>query len=417
MSLVTQLKCISCGQAYRADQVSYTCPSCGPDLGILDVEYDMAAARRGLTWARLAERPLTHWRYRELLPVDEPPAWPVGWTPIWPAPRLAAELGLERLRLKDEGRNPTASFKDRASSVGVVRALACGAKTIACASTGNAASSLAGYAAVAGIPAVIFVPKAAPQPKIAQLLVYGATVFRVQGTYAQAYDLCMQSCAEFGWYNRCCAINPYLVEGKKTAGLEIAEQCRDDAPDWVAVSVGDGCTIAGIGKGLRQMRELGLIDWRTRLLAVQAAGAAPIARAWDNEAHRRDAGATPGAPVTSWPGTLADSIDVPVPRNPAKALAAVRESDGSFVEVSDEEILTAMRLTGRLAGVFAEPAASAAVAGVATAVRKGIIKRSQSVLAVITGSGLKDIRAATQAVGDPIDVPPELAAIRSHVGK
>src|SRR5262249_44126927 len=150
--------------------------------------------------------------------------------------------------------------------------------TIACASTGNAASSLAGYAAMAGIPAVIFVPRHAPEPKIAQLLIYGATVFRVCGTYAQSYDLCTQSCAAMRRYNRNCAINGYLVEGKKTAGLEIAEQCSDDPPDWVSVSVGDGCTIAGIAKGLRQMRELGLIGWRTKALGVQAEKVAPIAR-------------------------------------------------------------------------------------------------------------------------------------------
>ena len=402
MSLVSELRCVSCQGTSAPESTACTCPSCGPAEGILDVEYDLAAARAAMTWEALARRPLNHWRYHELLPLDACPDWPVGWTPIIEAPRLARELGVARLRLKDEGRNPTASFKDRASSVGVSRAVAAGAKTIACASTGNAASSLAVGAAMAGLPAVIFVPRHAPEPKIAQLLIYGATVFRVQGTYAQAYDLCTQACAAMGWYNRNCAINPHLVEGKKTAGLEIAEQGRDDPPDWVSVSVGDGCTIAGIGKGLRQMRELGLIGWDTRLLGVQAAGVAPIARAFRGQIV--DAGAfTP---------TVADSIDVPVPRNARKAVDAVRESGGAFIEVSDKSILCAIRDAGRRAGVFAEPAAAAAVAGVREAVHHGILSPRDSVLCMITGSGLKDIKSAMQVGGAPIDIAPDLGAVR-----
>lgn len=402
MPLITELVCVCCRRAYAPGEVAYTCPACGPAEGILDAAYDLGAARQAMTWEALGRRPLNQWRYRELLPLDAIPEWPVGWTPIVEAPRLARELGVARVRLKDEGRNLTGSFKDRASSVGVARAMAERARTIACASTGNAASSLAGYAAMAGLPAVIFVPRHAPEPKIAQLLIYGATVFRVQGSYAQAYDLCMKACGAMGWYNRNCAINSYLVEGKKTAGMEIAEQCRDDPPDWVAVSVGDGCTIAGIGKGLRQMRELGLIGWRTKLLGVQAAGVAPVAKTFRGEPF--EAG--------GFAATVADSIDVPVPRNVRKAVDAVRESGGAFVEVSDRGILCAIRSAGQLAGVFAEPAAAAAVAGVRTALERGVMAAGASVLCVVTGSGLKDIKSAMQIAGVPIDIPPELDAVR-----
>ena len=405
MSLVTELRCISCGRSFREGPLVYTCDACGPERGILDVRYDLTTAKKEMTWDQLRERPFWHWRYRELIPVEVCPDWPVGWSPVVPAQRLAKELGIGRLLLKDEGRNGTASFKDRASSVGVARALAAKARPIACSSTGNAATSLAGYAAVAGIPAVIFVPKSAPEPKIAQLLIFGATVFRVNGTYADAYDLCGQACAAFGWYNRNCAVNPYLVEGKKTAGLEIAEQCRDCPPDWVAVSVGDGCTIAGIGKGLRQMREVGLICWRTKLLGVQAVGVNPVSRVYRGE---------PAA--TAYAGTVADSINVAVPRNLAKAVQEVRESGGTFVDVSDADILAAMRDTGRLAGIFAEPAAATAVAGVRMAVRNEIISSGESVLAVITGNGLKDIRAAIQAVGAPIDIAPNLKEVEKACG-
>ena len=284
MRFVTQLTCIACGQPATPPASAGTCPACADDFAVLDVEYDMEKVARSMTPEALEARPQTHWRYHELLPIEPDEAafsWPVGWTPIIETDRLAEWAGLSRLRVKDDGRNPTSSFKDRASSVGVLHALRAGADRIACASTGNAASSLAGYAAMAGLPATIFVPQRAPEPKVAQLLIYGADVRRVRGTYAQAYDLCTAECDKHGWYNRNCAINPYLVEGKKTCGLEIAEQTAGREPDWVVVSVGDGCTIAGIAKGLIQMHELGIITRVPRILGVQAAGMDPIARAFE----------------------------------------------------------------------------------------------------------------------------------------
>src|SRR3954468_19033421 len=188
---------------------------------------------------------------------------------------MGKDIGVGRIRIKDDGRNPSGSFKDRPSSVGVQRALQLGKKVVACASTGNAASSLAYSAAVAGIECNIFVAKYCPEGKLAQLLAYGARVFRVQGTYAQAYDLCNQACERFGWYNRNAAINPYLVEGKKTGGMELAEQLADDPPEWVSASVGDGCSIAGIHKGIASMKAVGVTDWSAKMLGVQAAGCDP----------------------------------------------------------------------------------------------------------------------------------------------
>ncbi len=403
MSLVTKLTCVQCGRDF-AEGAANTCPHCGPDEGILDVQFNLAAAARTLTRAALASRPLSHWRYRELLPVtgDVSPALShVGWTPLVEAPRLAQALGIGRLRLKDDGRNPSASFKDRASAIGVARALEAGCTSIACASTGNAASSLAYCSASAGLQANIFVSRIVPEAKLAQLLAYGARVFRVQGTYAQAYDLCTQACAHFGWYNRNAAVNPYLVEGKKTGGLEVAEQCADDPPEWVVCSVGDGCSIAGVQKGLAQMQALGLVNWSARVLGVQAATVAPIARAY--ETGRLDRSGTGH--------TYADSIDVPVPRNWRKAVNAVRASNGAYVTVTDEQIMEAVRLTGRLAGVFAEPAAATAVAGIAEARWRGLIDASASVVGMITGNGLKDVHGALRAVGGPHDVPPTLADV------
>jgi threonine synthase len=399
VNFVRGLQCVQCGAIYST-RVPYTCPTCGI-TGILDVQYDYAAIARRLTRRRLAARPeKNHWRYRELLPIRDGAALPalsVGWTPITPAPSLAHELGLKTLYLKDDGRNPTGSLKDRASSVGVVKAREKHCKIIACASTGNAASSLAGMAASLGLKSVIFVPERAPEPKVTQLLVFGATVLRVRGGYDKAYDLCQQACERWGWYNRNCAINPYLVEGKKTVGLEICEQLEWDVPEWVAVSVGDGCTIAGTWKAFREMKLLGFIRRTPKMLGVQAEGAAPVTEAFHSGKTLR----------TITPETLADSIAVGVPRNWKKAVLAVRESHGTMVNVSDAEILEAMRSAGRLSGIFAEPAAAAAVAGLRRAVRGKLISSRASALAVITGNGLKDIRAAQSAVSKPFEVAPD----------
>jgi threonine synthase len=380
--------------------VPYTCPRCGI-AGILDVEFDYPAIARRLTRRRLAGRfEQSHWRYRELLPIGADAALPalaVGWTPLTPAATLARHLGVRTLFLKDDGRNATGSLKDRASSVGVVKAREKRRKIIACASTGNAASSCAGMAASMGMRSVIFVPERAPEPKVTQLLIFGATVFRVRGSYEQAFQLCQQACERWGWYNRNSGINPYLVEGKKTVGLEIGEQLGWQPPDWVAVSVGDGCTIAGVWKAFREMKILGLTERTPRMLGVQAEGAAPITTAFRT--------GEPMRPIE--PHTLADSIAVGVPRNWKKAVLAVAESGGAMINATDEEILEAMRYTGRLTGIFAEPAAATSVAGLRRAVADGTIGRRASVVAVITGNGLKDVQSARSAVAQPFEIAPD----------
>lgn len=413
MKYVTGLKCINCGRVYEPGQAEYYCEACGYHEGILDVVYDYDALEKELNPAAMAgksERSM--WRYLPLLPVSEPgliPHLQVGWTPLYDAPKLAEELGVSRCWVKDEGRNPTASFKDRASAVGVVKALEKKASRITCASTGNAASSLAGFSAAAGLPATIFVPQRAPEAKVAQLLVYGAQVFSVRGTYDQAWELCMQASAEFGWYNRNCAINPYLIEGKKTVSLELAEQFGSLTPgafpDWVVVSVGDGCTIGGVWKGLREMHRLGFIPRLPRVLGVQAEGCKPFLTAWQED----------GCLVPGDADTLADSIAVGHPRNFCKGMRGVTESGGAFVAVSDEEILGSITTLARKAGVFGEPAGVAGVAGVKRAVRQGIIDPKESVAIIVTGNGLKDIQSAIRAAGQPISVAPDVEEVRKAV--
>lgn len=403
MAFVQGLRCVNCGMVHTT-RVPYTCPRCGP-CGILDVQYDYPAIGRILTRRALQARPeKSHWRYRELLPIRAGAALPalaVGWTPLTEAPALARSLGLRRLLLKDDGRNATGSLKDRASSIGVVKAREKRAKIIACASTGNAASSCAGLAASLGLRSVIFVPERAPEPKITQLLIFGAVVLRVRGSYEQAFQLCQQACEKWGWYNRNSGINPYLVEGKKTAGLEIAEQMGWRPPDWVAVSVGDGCTIAGVWKAFRELKLLGLIDRTPRLLGVQAEGAAPVTTCFESS--------QPLQPIE--PRTIADSIAVGVPRNWKKAIAAIHESGGTMINVADEQILEAMRDTGRLTGIFAEPAAATAVAGLRHAVVEGIISKRAEAVALITGNGLKDVQSGRLAVDSPYDIASDGAGL------
>lgn len=401
MDHVLGLKCVLCGEEYSAHEVLYVCTKHGYE-GILDVQYEYQLIGKGLTKEGLAQNS-NHsiWRYKPLLPVGaESPIPPlqVGWTPLYRAQRLGEKLGLSNLYLKDEGRNPTASLKDRASAIGVAKAQELGKVIITCASTGNAASSLAGVAASVGMPSVIFVPESAPRAKVAQLLIFGAQVIMVRGTYDEAFDLCLQASDEFGWYSRNTAYNPYLSEGKKTAALEICEQLGWQSPDRVFVSVGDGCIIGGLHKGFKDLLALGFIEHLPKLVGVQAEGAAPLVRAWETGRFE---------PVI--PSTLADSISVGVPRDRVKALRAVRETGGQYLAVSDGEILEAMRRLGREA-IFAEPAGAAGFAGLVKLAEE--IDPQELVVVLVTGSGLKDVESAIEATKEPVTIAPTMEELQ-----
>ncbi len=408
---VVALQCTVCGRSCAPTPGALTCPSCG-ESGILDVVYDYDQVHPHLTRDSLAsDRDHTMWRYLPLLPCEPSTPRPnlrVGWTPLYRADSYARAIGLENVYVKDDGQNATASLKDRASAVGVVKAIEAGATTIACSSTGNAGSSLAGNATAAGLKSVIFVPERAPEGKLAQLLLFGATVVMAKGDYEAAFRFSAEAIAKWGWYNRNAALNPYLVEGKKTVSLEIAEQLGWKAPDWVAVSVGDGCTVAGVGKGFAELRRLGLIDRVPRILGVQAEGCAPLHRAFKAGVER----------FTPVPGdTLADSIAVGVPRNPVKALRAVRGSGGDMVTVTDDEILAAMRLLGKTAGVLAEPAAAASFAGLAKAAATGLVRPDEVAVGIVTGNGLKDVRSSLKAAGEPIHIEPDVSELERALGR
>jgi len=387
----------ACGLEVKPKPDITLCPKCGE---VLDIVYDYDYLKATVTRVQIAaSTDYSFWRYKPFLPVEETSEAPplrVGWSPLYEKRGL---LGLDTLYIKDDGQNPTGSLKDRPSALCVVKAKEAGAKSVACASTGNAASSLAGSAAAAGLGAYIFVPERAPKGKLAQLLVFGANVISVQGDYQDTFRLSAEAIDRWGWYSRNAAINPYLMEGKKTVALEICEQLNWNAPDWVAVSVGDGCTIAAVWKGFYDFYQMGFIDKLPRLLSVQASGCDPVHRALRADTEE----ITPMAE-----DTLADSIAVGVPRNGLKSLRAIRASKGAAIEVSDEEILAAMCELGRDTGVFGEPAGVTGFAGLKKAVAEGLIGREERVVTIVTGNGLKDTANALKAAGEPIRTPPDM---------
>ena len=394
-------KCVKCGKEYPATPDVTTC-ECG---GILDIVYDYDYIKSRLTKEKLAARKdMTMWRYRELLPIEEETEntpLRVGNTPLYEEPRLAEMLGLGRLYVKDDGLNPTSSLKDRASAMAVAKAKEAGKDIIACSSTGNAASSLAGNAAAAGMKTYIFVPSRAPKGKVAQLLTFGATVVSVQGNYEETFELSSKAIDRWGWYNRNAAVNPYLSEGKKTVSLEICEQLQWKAPDYIAVAVGDGCTIGGGWKGLKDLYAIGFIDKLPRLISCQAEGCCPLNRAIEEKA--------PWQPMEE--NTLADSIAVGVPRNPDKALQAIEESNGLVVNVSDAEIMAAQKLLGSVCGLFGEPAGVTGTAGVRKLCEMGVLGKNDTVVTIISGNGLKDVENAIKAAGSPIACPNDMESL------
>src|SRR5438874_739324 len=394
-SHIHHLQCVLCGTSYDPAEVEYTCPACGPP-GILAVHYDYEQVAPHIGRAQLAENhEQTAWRYRALLPISyshkamSPLA--IGGTPLYAVERLRSYLGMSDLWLKDETRNPSASLKDRASIIAVMLAEG---RTVACASTGNAASSLAVQAASFGLPCYIFVPHNAPRAKIVQLLMCGATVFAVQGSYDDAFDLCIEACNTFGWYNRNTGYNPYLVEGKKTVGLEIAEQLQWQVPDSVLVPTGDGCIISGVYRGFEDFYRLGMIDRLPRMIAVQAEGSPAIVRALKSDGI-----------VRPYPAqTVADGISVSLPRNGAMAVKVIRESGGFGITVSDGEILAAEKELAKLTGVFAEPSGAASYAGLVRLLRDGRIERDARTVLLVTGSGLKSIDAVVGSAGSVVPI-------------
>lgn len=406
---IKDLECTLCHRTYRPNPYLMTCPSCGDD-GILEINFDYEKIKQVWSKNTLLEcREDSMFRYNPLLTIKEMPKGllKIGNTPLYESQNLKEHLGLKSLFIKDECVNPSGSLKDRASIIAVIKAKELNKSIICCSSTGNAASSVACHAARLGLKTVIFIPKRAPIGKLNQLAIYGSNLIWVDGDYKEAYQLSKMTIDHFKWYNRNAAINPHLVEGKKTVALEIAEQLKFILTDWVVVSVGDGCTIAGVYKGFYDLWKLDMIPKIPKILGVQSEGCSPFVDSFHSLKPMKE----------TLENTIADSIAVGIPRNPVKGLNAVMKSKGSFIKVSDQSILESMKLLGHTEGIFAEPAAAASLSGLIEAIKTGIIHHEESVTIIITGNGLKDPENAKKAVDLPVLMKNDLNLVIKHLSK
>ena len=407
VSYVKYLKCSRCGKVYYLDQKPIVCEN--KDLGRLDIYYDYEKVKEVFSKHILKGRRFYMWRYRELMPVREDKnivTLGEGGTPLIKAKRLAEELKVKNLYLKDETRNPTGSFKDRGMSVAVSMAVEFGYKVTVTASSGNAAAALAAYSAKAGLETYAFVIEEAGYGKIAQLLFYGAKVFRVKGLGKEDPTVKMMKLTyeKYGWYPSPSfgPFNPYQIEGPKTISYEVVEQLNWNIPDWVMVPVGAAALLTSVWKGFRDFKELGFIDNLPRLAAIQSTGNPPFVRAWKEKAEPFK--------IKPWPKpeTIATGLEDPYPWDHDGGLKALQETNGVAEEVSDELILKAMKMLAKYEGIFAEPSGVASLAGYMKLLEEGIIDRGDTVVVLITGHGLKDPDIVKKVSGDAPKIEPKL---------
>ena len=408
MKNVKHYECTLCHSKYDKDLELMTCPKCG-ESGILEVVFDYELISKEVD-ANYFKNNLDYSirRYLPFLTVNKEylkDTLKVGWTPLYKSNQIGNEFGTKNLYFKDDGANPTQSLKDRASIIACIKAKELGYDTISCSSTGNAASSLAGNAARLGLKTVIFVPKRAPIGKLIQLKAFGSELIKVDGDYKAAFNLSKAAIEHYKWYNRNAAINPHLVEGKKTVALEIAEQLDFSPTDVVVVSVGDGCTIAGVYKGFYDLYQIGMISKIPRIIGVQSEGCKPFYDAFHGN-HEL---------LESEENTIADSIAVGIPRNPVKGMNAVKKSGGTFIAVSDSEILDSIMLLASKEGIFSEPAAAASLAGYIKARKENCISDDESVTVIVTGNGLKDPNAIQKTGKDWLLLKADIKEVMKHI--
>ena len=405
MSAILTLRCVRCKKEFDPRKITYTCDQCGETL---DVVYDYRAVAEKVQRSELEDRhgSLCE-RYRDLLPVSDnavPPGLGEGQTPALKCNTIGDGLGTPNLYVKDETQNPTGVFKDRASVIAVGKAIEFGRRTVALASTGNAAASLAAYAARASLQSFVFVPERTPVQKVSQSIAYGANIVQVKGDYDQTFDLMVEACNQFGWYNCSPAVNPFRTEGKKTIAYEVCEQFNWEPPDWIVVPTGNGCNLAGIWKGFREFYKLGLIQQTPGMVAIQAGGADPLVSAYKKKKAILE-------PVHA--DTLAGAIAIGRPRNFLKAFISLEESHGIAESVTDDEIVEAQILLARNEGIFSEPGAAASLAGVIKLVDIGTIDRKDGICCIITGSGLKDPEFALRGSSKPLIIEPTNEGLRT----
>lgn len=394
------LACVSCGATYPADEILYNCTKCGH---LLTVRYplDEIAVTRA-TWNK---RPISVWRYRELLPVKiEPVTLQEGGTPLYHLKQLGEELGLPHLYAKHEGMNPSGSFKDRGMTVGVSMALQLGKKSVACASTGNTSASLAVYAAKAGIPAVVLLPAGkVAVGKVAQALMHGAKVISIRGNFDRALEMVHDLCLSHGLY-LLNSVNPYRLEGQKTIGFEAVDQLGQ-VPDRIVLPVGNAGNISAVYKGLLEMQELDFIDRLPMMTGIQAEGSSPLVRAIREN--------LPEVIPEMNPETVATAIRIGAPVNAEKALVAIRKTGGMAETVTDAEILQMQRDLARKEGIGVEPASAASVAGIRKLAENGLLDRNEKIVCVVTGHLLKDPDTVIRQCEPPTEIDADLPSLLS----
>ena len=393
-----RLECIECGSKFKIHERFYTCPKCG---GLLEVEFKLSELKRKLDRKRLKIEAPSVWKYRAFMPIlDESKIVSLseGGTPLYRCNRLAKEVGVRELYVKFEGANPTGSFKDRGMTVGVTKALELGAKTVACASTGNTSASLSAYAAKAGLRCVVLLPKGkVARGKLAQTLIYGAQTIAVKGNFDEALAIVRRICEERKDIYLLNSLNPFRPQGQKSIGFEIADQLGWEVPDRVVVPMGNCANIWAIYKGFFEFDAVGLTKGIPIMTGIQSEGSMPIV-----DAIKR--GLDKFVPVKK-PETIATAIRIGNPVNGPKAIRAIRASKGTAESVSDAEIIKAQKLMTRLEGIGAEPASASTIAGLKKLVRDGTIKRGERVICVATGHILKDPEEAIRVSERPREAP------------
>ena len=403
-----EMRCIECGKVHTQNRAAYACTSCG---NLLELRMDRAKALERMSEAKMQKRPLSVWRYKELIPVGEGAqvfTLNEGGTQLLDAKRLAEEIGIRRLRIKFDGTNPTGSFKDRGMTVGITKARELGMKTVACASTGNTSASLAAYAGLAGMKCVVLIPEGkVALGKLAQAMMHGAVVVSVEGNFDQALDVVMRSSEKLGLYVLN-SVNPFRIEGQKTAAYEICDQLGGKSPESLYIPVGNGGNSAAYWKGFEEYEALGVVSGHPIIRGIQAEGSAPIARMFAS-------GSATMVPVQK-PDTVATAIRIGNPANWKKTYRAIKESGGSATTVTDAQILSAQTKMAKLEGVFAEPAGAAAVAGVMDDLQRGILGRSSEVVCVSTGHGLKDPDVAIAQSAKPTTIEASVEALERLLG-
>ncbi len=398
------MRCIECGKVHEMTKPIYACSSCG---NLLEIAVDIPSVQRRLSGNEWRARPLSVWKYRELLPFG--PETTIysrneGGTPLIACRNLAEHLGLKNLWIKFDGMNPTGSFKDRGMTAGITKAKDLGMGIVTCASTGNTSASLAAYAGLAGLKCVVLIPEGkVALGKLAQAMMHGAKVVSVKGNFDQALDMVMKASDSLGMYVLN-SVNPFRIEGQKTAAYEVCDQLGGSAPDSLYIPVGNGGNSAAYWKGFKEYEGLGVVDSRPRIMGVQAAGSAPVATMFSR-------GSDTLVPVSK-PDTVATAIRIGNPANWKKTVRAIRDSEGSCFTVTDEEILRAQKLMAKMEGIFAEPAGAAAFAGLVKDVTSGAVDRSSKIVCVSTGHGLKDPDVAVGQSERPVMIDASVEALR-----